>query len=51
MADQRVAEAAEMGFEVCILPQANMGKIKAPEGIRLIGVKNIGEVMEYIKGR
>lgn len=51
MADQRVAEAAKMGFEVCILPQANMGKIKAPEGIRLIGVKNIGEVMEYIKGR
>ncbi|MDD4112392.1 MAG: DNA repair protein RadA [Herbinix sp.] len=49
MADQRVAEAAKMGFEICILPQANRGKIKAPEGIKLIGVKNIGEVMEYIK--
>ncbi|TAH70379.1 MAG: DNA repair protein RadA [Anaerolineaceae bacterium] len=49
MADQRVAEAAKMGFEICILPQANIGKIKAPEGIKLVGVKNIGEVMEYIK--
>ncbi len=49
MADQRVAEAAKMGFEICILPLANKGKIKAPEGIKLIGVKNVGEVMEYIK--
>ena len=49
MADQRVAEAAKMGFEICILPQANISKIKSPEGMKLIGVKNIGEVMEYIK--
>jgi DNA repair protein RadA/Sms len=49
MADQRVAEAAKMGFETCILPLANKGKIKAPEGIKLVGVKNIGEVLQYIK--
>ena len=49
MADQRVAEAAKMGFEICILPQANVGKVKAPDGIKLIGVKNIGEVLQYIK--
>lgn len=49
MADQRVAEAAKMGFETCILPQANRNKIKAPSGIKLIGVKNVGEVLNYIK--
>jgi DNA repair protein RadA/Sms len=48
MADQRVAEAAKMGFEVCILPQANKEHIKAP-GINLIGVKNIQEVMAILK--
>jgi DNA repair protein RadA/Sms len=49
MADQRVAEAAKMGFEICILPQANISKIKAPEGMKLVGVRNLGGVMEYIR--
>ncbi|HHT88612.1 MAG TPA: DNA repair protein RadA [Clostridiales bacterium] len=49
MAEQRVAEAAKMGFGVCILPYANIGKIKAPEGMKLVGVRNIGNVLEYIK--
>jgi DNA repair protein RadA/Sms len=44
MADQRAAEAAKMGFEVCILPQANKEHCKT-SGIKLIGVKNIQEVM------
>jgi DNA repair protein RadA/Sms len=44
MAEQRVAEAAKMGFEVCILPQANKEHIKSSD-IKLIGVRNIQEVM------
>lgn len=44
LAEQRVAEAAKMGFEVCILPQANKEHIKTT-GIKLIGVKNIQEVL------
>jgi DNA repair protein RadA/Sms len=44
MAEQRVAEAAKMGFEVCILPQANKEHIKS-NGIKLIGVKSIQEVL------
>ncbi len=44
MAEQRVAEASKMGFEVCILPQANKEHIKSP-GMKLIGVRNIQEVM------
>jgi DNA repair protein RadA/Sms len=48
MAEQRVAEAAKMGFEVCILPLASKERIKTP-GIKLIGVKNIQEVMAVLK--
>lgn len=48
MAEQRVTEAAKMGFELCILPWANKEHIKAP-GIKLIGVKNIQEVMSILK--
>ena len=44
LAEQRVAEAAKMGFEVCILPQANKENIKTT-GIKLIGVKSIQEVL------
>ncbi len=44
MADQRVAEAAKMGFELCILPQANKEHIKGHD-IKLIGVRNIQEVL------
>ncbi len=48
MADHRVAEAAKMGFEVCILPQANKEHLKTP-GIKLIGVKNIQEVISFLR--
>jgi DNA repair protein RadA/Sms len=44
MAEQRVIEAEKLGFDVCILPQANKEHIKT-SGIRLIGVRNIREVM------
>jgi DNA repair protein RadA/Sms len=50
MAEQRVAEAAKMGFEVCILPQANYEHIKS-SGMKLIGVKNIQEVMKLLSGK
>jgi DNA repair protein RadA/Sms len=44
LAEQRVAEAAKMGFEVCILPLANKEHIKTT-GIKLIGVRSIQEVL------
>ena len=47
MAEQRVAEAAKMGFDSCILPQVNK-KVISVKGIRLIGISNIKELLEYI---
>ncbi len=50
MAEQRVAEAAKLGFEVCILPQANQEHIKS-SGMKLIGVKHIQEVAKLLSGK
>ena len=47
-AEQRVQEAAKMGFTACILPKAGLSKIRAPKGIRLIGVGSIGEAKDLI---
>lgn len=44
MAEQRVLEAAKMGFELCILPQSNKENIKKST-IKMIGVRNIREII------
>lgn len=46
-AEQRVIEATKMGYEACILPQANKDAINTSK-IKLIGVKNIKEAIKYI---
>lgn len=48
MAAQRVKEAAKLGFTTCILPKINCDGIDEVEGIKLIGVQNIAEVLAYI---
>lgn len=48
MAPQRVAEAAKLGFDTCILPKVCLKSVKEVEGIRLIGVDNIQDVMEHL---
>ncbi len=48
MAMQRVAEAAKLGFDTCILPKVCLKNVKDVEGIRLIGVDNIQDVMEHL---
>lgn len=47
-AAQRVSEAAKLGFTSCVLPAVSMNKLKAPEGIRLIGVSNVREAIALI---
>ena len=48
MAEQRVAEAKKLGFKVCVMPSASVESVKSCEGIRIIGVKNIMEAIDYI---
>lgn len=48
MAEQRVLEAAKMGFTVCILPQVNKEALQI-SGIKLVGISNIREILSYIQ--
>ena len=47
MAAKRVAEAAKMGYTVCILPRANLAQLE-DYPIRCIGIQNIRELSDYI---
>ena len=48
MAEQRVKEAAKLGFTTCILPATNASNLKEIEGIRLIGISNVKEAIDLI---
>ena len=49
MAEQRVAEAAKLGFRRCILPEVNRKQLeinkKQLNGMELIGIQTIHEVL------
>ena len=49
MAEKRVQEAAKLGYTACVLPEVCLSRIAGPpRGIRLVGVKNVGEAMDLI---
>jgi DNA repair protein RadA/Sms len=43
--EQRVQEAAKLGFERVILPENNLGGWNAPKGIQLIGVSSVHQAL------
>lgn len=48
MAGQRVAEAAKLGFTTCVLPKVNVGQVKAPAGMQVIGVSTVRDAIDLI---
>ncbi len=48
MADQRVSEARRLGFTRCILPAANLGRVRQAGGMILDGVSNVKEAMALL---
>ena len=49
MAEQRVAEAAKLGFEVCILPKVSLPSVGKKYAMKLIGVANVREALDAIQ--
>ena len=49
MAEQRVQEAKKLGFEVCMLPEVCRKSMTEVKGIRLVGVSNLLDAMNYLK--
>jgi DNA repair protein RadA/Sms len=48
--EQRVQEAAKLGFERVILPANNLGGWKGPQGIELIGVSTVAQALNVTLG-
>ncbi|MCX7951519.1 MAG: DNA repair protein RadA [Clostridiales bacterium] len=48
--EKRILEAQKLGFEKCIIPYENLKTIEGDIDIRVIGVKNIYEVLEEVLG-
>ena len=47
-AEQRVREAAKLGFKRCILPKTCLESALSVPGIELIGVSNVREAIELL---
>lgn len=45
MPEQRVAEAKKLGFETVIMPEVSVRAVKNIKGIRIVGVKSIGDAI------
>ncbi|MGN7386223.1 DNA repair protein RadA [Sporosarcina sp. SAFN-015] len=43
--EQRVTEAAKLGFEKVVIPSSNIGGWDFPEGIQVVGVETISEAL------
>ena len=48
VAQMRVQEAAKMGFTTCVLPRSNMRRLQIPEGMRLIPVSSLAELVDIL---
>ncbi len=48
MVEQRVAEAAKLGFTTCVIPEVNRSHLKPIKGIRLIGVRTVRDAVDLI---
>ncbi|MFC7394817.1 DNA repair protein RadA [Scopulibacillus cellulosilyticus] len=48
--DQRIAEAAKLGFKRAFIPYKNLGGWKVPEGIEVVGVSTVKEALDYSLG-
>ncbi len=48
--ESRLAEVRRLGFDACIVPRLRENKLKLPEGLKLIQVRNISEALSAAIG-
>lgn len=46
--DRRVAECQRLGFTTVLLPKENLRRMKAPEGMRLVGVDTVMQALSVL---
>ena len=47
--ESRIKEAAKMGFTVCIVPESSLRSLKNINNVRLIGVSNVAEAINFLR--
>ncbi len=47
--EQRISEAARLGFTKCVVPKHSLKSIRAPKGIEIIGVNSLRQAFEAMK--
>ena len=50
MCEARVKEAFKLGFRTCVLPKVSLSNIEVPQGMRMVGIGSLGEVMRWMEG-
>lgn len=48
MAKQRVQEAGKLGFTTCVMPAVCTASLKGTEGMKIIGVRSVGDAIDLI---
>ncbi|MFC1858008.1 DNA repair protein RadA [Thermodesulfobacteriota bacterium] len=46
--ETRVAETRKMGFSRCLIPESNLKRMPAIDGIDLVGIKTVSDAMDYL---
>ena len=49
MAQQRLNEAAKLGFSLCMLPAVAVKQLQIPENVTCIGIEHVGDVYRKLK--
>lgn len=48
--EKRLTEAANLGFKTAIAPKQSLRGVRIPDGIKVFGVRTIGETMKLFRG-
>ena len=48
MVEQRVAEAAKLGFTACVLPEVDRSRLRSVEEMKVIGVRTVQDAIDLI---
>ena len=46
--DRRISECQRLGFTTILLPKENMRRLKAPEGMKLVGVDTVMQAISVL---
>ncbi len=48
MIEQRIQEAAKMGFTTCIIPGVCVKQVKNKENVKILGVSSVQDAIDFI---